>query len=252
MRLQKKVALVTGGGQGIGRAIAMKFSQEGADVAIVEIESEAAEKTRKEITAGGRKCLALKADIADSSQVRDAVKRTVDEFSRIDILVNNAGIRTVTLILDTPEEVWNRTLAVNLTAQFFFIKEVAPHMMEAGRGKIINISSVSALKPYRNRGAYAVSKAGVAMLTRCAALELGPKILVNAIAPGIIHTRLTDPYNDEDSPDSKAMHAYISGLPIPRMGEPADVAHMALFLASEESDFCTGGIFLVDGGAISA
>jgi NAD(P)-dependent dehydrogenase (short-subunit alcohol dehydrogenase family) len=252
MRLGNKVAIVTGGGQGIGRGIALKFSREGAMVAIADIDLEAARNTEKEIASIDGKCLVIKSDIASSSDVKNVVRRTLEEFGKIDILVNNAGVRSVTLILDTPEEVWNRTLAVNLTAQFLFIKEVAPHMIRQGKGKIINIASVSALKPYRNRGAYGVSKAGVAMLTKCAALELAPQILVNAIAPGIIHTRLTDPYLKEDTPDSKAMKAYVEGLPIPRMGEPEDIANMAVFLASSESDFCTGGLFLVDGGIMSA
>jgi NAD(P)-dependent dehydrogenase (short-subunit alcohol dehydrogenase family) len=252
MRLGNKVAIVTGGGQGIGRGIALKFSLEGAMVAIADIDLEAARNTEKEITSIDGKCLVIKSDIASSSDVKNVVRRTLEEFGEIDILVNNAGVRSVTLLLDTPEEVWNRTLAVNLTAQFLFIKEVAPHMIKQGKGKIINIASVSALKPYRNRGAYGVSKAGVAMLTRCAALELAPQILVNAIAPGIIHTRLTDPYLKEDTPDSKAMKAYVESLPIPRMGEPEDIANMAVFLASSDSDFCTGGLFLVDGGIMSA
>jgi NAD(P)-dependent dehydrogenase (short-subunit alcohol dehydrogenase family) len=251
-KLGNKVAIVTGGGQGIGRRIAIKFSQEGADLVIADIDLDEAQNTAKEIISIGRRCLAIKSDIANSLDVKHVVKRALEEFGKIDILVNNAGIRSVTLLLDTSEEVWNRTLAVNLTAQFLFIKEVAPHMIKQGKGKIINIASVSALKPYRNRGAYGVSKAGVAMLTKCAALELAPNILVNAIAPGIIHTRLTDSYLKEDTPDSKAMKAYVESLPIPRMGEPEEIANMAVFLASNESDFCTGGLFLVDGGIMSA
>ena len=179
------------------------------------------------------------------------VNETVEEFGKIDILVNNAGVRPVTAFLDKTEEEWNRTLGINLSSQFFFIKEAAPHMMKAGKGKVVNISSIAAIKTFRNRVDYCVTKAGVAMLTKCAALELAPKILVNAIAPGLIHTPLTDPYFKEGTADSKAMKAYLDTLPITKMGTPQDIANMALFLVSDESDFCTGGYFVVDGGLTS-
>jgi NAD(P)-dependent dehydrogenase (short-subunit alcohol dehydrogenase family) len=250
MRLENRIAVITGAGRGIGKAIAFRFAQEGADLVIADVDMDEAQETAKEIRVIGRKSIAVECDVANSSQVKAVVQDTLQQLGRIDVLVNNAGIRPISSLLETSEAEWNRTMAVNLTAQFLFIKEVAPCMVKQGKGKIINMASVLALKPNRNRLAYAVSKAGVAMLTKCAALELGPEISVNAIAPGMIHTSMTDRYLQEDTPDSMAMKALLKTWPIPRMGRAEEIANMAVFLASDESDFCTGSLFIMDGGSM--
>lgn len=249
MKLEDKIVIVTGAGSGIGKKIAARFATEGAHVIVTDIKLEAAQQTAEKVISLGRESLAVHADVSNPSNVRQVVGKAVDKFGRIDILINNAGIRPVAAILDKREEEWNRTLSINLSSQFYFIKGVIPYMRKVGKGKIVNIASIAALKPVRNRVDYCVSKAGVVMLTRCAALELGPTILVNAIAPGTVLTPLTAPYLSEETPDSKEMKAFIEKLPIPRMGSADDIARMALFLSSEDSDFCTGGVFVVDGGA---
>lgn len=248
MRLENKSALVTGAAQGIGEGIAIRFAQEGADVAIADINLDAAQKVAEKIRSIGRRSVAIECDVANSSDVKRTVKDSLEQLGRIDILVNNAGIRPLLSLLEMPEETWNRALAVNLTAHFLFIKEVAPWMAKQGKGKIINMASIAAVKPTPNRIGYTVPKAALVMLTRQAALELAPKILVNAIAPGIVHTPMTGRYLTEDTPDSKAMKATLERLPIPRMGTVEEIASMAVFLASNESDFATGSVFTVDGG----
>jgi 3-oxoacyl-[acyl-carrier protein] reductase len=216
---------------------------------VTDINPEAAQQTMNDIISMGAESLAVLGDVADLIAVKDVVEKTVRRFGRIDILINNAGIRPLAGILDKTEEEWNRTMGVNLSSQFYFIKEVAPHMLRTGKGKIVNIASIGGIKPFRNRVDYCVSKAGVIMLTKCAALELGPEILVNAIAPGPILTQLTERYLTEDTPDSKAMKAFIEKMPIPKISSPDAIANMALFLSSGDSDFCTGSVFTADGGA---
>jgi len=248
MRLDGKVALITGGARGIGAEIAKRFVDDGAKIVISDVRKDLLEGVAHSLKSG--MVATCVGDVTSWDDVQKMVAETVKFGGKIDVLVNNAGIRPISSLLETSEEEWNRTMAVNLTAQFLFIKEVAPCMVKQGKGKIINMASVLALKPNRNSLAYAVSKAGVAMLTKCAALELGPEISVNAIAPGMIHTAMTDRYLQEDTPDSMAMKALLKTWPIPRMGRAEEIANMAVFLASDESDFCTGSLFVMDGGSM--
>ncbi|MBS7650773.1 glucose 1-dehydrogenase [Candidatus Bathyarchaeota archaeon] len=245
MRLRNKVVLITGAGRGIGRSIAKLFAQEGAKVVInySKSESEAA-SLAKEIEETGGETLLVKADVSKSDQVKEMVKRVIDRFGRIDILVNNAGVLFPAGFLDSTEEMWNRTIDVNLKGAYLCSKEVAPIMLSQRKGKIINIASVCGLAQHSALGntPYAVSKAGVIGLTRSLAVNLGPYINVNAIAPGVIDTEMVSFF----TPERKRM--IIEETLLKRVGRPEEVAKVALFLASEESDFITGEVITVSGG----
>ncbi|MGQ9542553.1 MAG: SDR family NAD(P)-dependent oxidoreductase [Candidatus Bathyarchaeia archaeon] len=245
MRLKGKVALITGAGRGIGRAIAKLFAQEGAKVAVNYSRSESeASSLAKEIESLGGETLLVKADISKAEQVREMVKKVLERFGRIDILVNNAGILFPAGFLDSTEEMWDRTMDVNLRGAYLCSKEVAPIMLGQKKGKIINIASVCGLAQHSALGntPYVVSKAGVIGLTRSLAVNLGPHINVNAIAPGVIDTEMVSFF----TPERKRM--IIEETLLKRIGRPEDVAKVALFLASEESDFITGEVITVSGG----
>jgi 3-oxoacyl-[acyl-carrier protein] reductase len=245
MRLKGKVVLVTGAGRGIGRAIAKLFALEGAKVVInySKSESEAA-SLAKEIEEIGGETLLVKADVSKTDQVKEMVKKVIDRFGRIDVLVNNAGVLFPAGFLDSTEEMWNRTIDVNLKGAYLCSKEVAPIMLSQRKGKIINIASVCGLAQHSALGntPYAVSKAGVIGLTRSLAVNLGPYINVNAIAPGVIDTDMVSFF----TPERKRM--IIEETLLKRVGRPEEVAKVALFLASEESDFITGEVITVSGG----
>lgn len=245
MRLQGKVALVTGAGRGIGRAMAGLFAEEGAKVVINYSRSEKeASSLAEEIKKRGGEALLVKADVSRSEEVEEMVRRTLERFGRIDILVNNAGIAIQAAFLDSTEEMLDKTISTNLKSAYLCSKEVAPVMLRQKRGKIINIASVSALA---QRSAllntpYAASKAGVIGLTRSLAVNLAPEINVNAMCPGVIETDMTAYL----TPEMRRMR--IEETPLKRTGKPEEIARAALFLASDESDFITGEILTVAGG----
>jgi 3-oxoacyl-[acyl-carrier protein] reductase len=245
MRLKGKVALVTGGAQGIGRQICLAFAKEGADIVIGDVNLEQAQKTGQEIEGLGRQAEAVELNVADLAQVQNTLNKILDKFKKIDILVNNAGITRDNLILRMSESEWETVIRVNLAGTFNCIKAVSRPMLKLKAGKIINIASIIGLIGNAGQANYSASKAGIIALTKTAAKELASRnINVNAVAPGFIQTQMTDKLPEE----IKAK--MLSQIPLGRFGKPADVAAVCLFLASAESDYITGQTIVVDGGMV--
>jgi NAD(P)-dependent dehydrogenase (short-subunit alcohol dehydrogenase family) len=246
MRLAGKVALVTGGAHGIGRAIATGLAAEGAAVAVNYSRSgEAAAEAVAEIEDAGGRAIAVKADVSDRAACDRLVAETVDAFGTVDVLVNNAGISVEKPFLEVTEEEWDRLMAVNVKGVFLCTQRVLPIMLERGSGKIINLSSISAEVGDLETSAYCATKGAVAALTRQLALELGPHgINVNALGPGVIETAM----NDDLLRNPASAREVVRSIPLGRLGAAADVAPAAVFLASEESDYLTGTTIYVDGG----
>ncbi len=245
MLLENRTAIVTGASRGIGRAIAKKFSSEGAKVAInYNNSSQEAASLLKDIEVDGGTGILVKANVSRLEEVKRIVQDTMNAWGRIDVLVNNAGIHYPVDLFEHTEEMWNETLDVNLKGTYLCSKEVAPIMLNQKKGKIVNISSNSGMyHPSAMRFAeYVASKAGVNGLTKALALRLGPYVNVNAICPGAIVTDMTS------FRDSEANKALIDETPLKRLGKVEDVANAAVFLASDMSDFITGELMLVTGG----
>ncbi|MGI0069306.1 MAG: SDR family NAD(P)-dependent oxidoreductase [Nitrosopumilaceae archaeon] len=243
MKFSGKVAIVTGGSRGIGKATAKLFAQEGANVVIT-----ARDQTRLETSAKELNVIGIAGDIKKSQDVENVVKKTVEKFGRIDILINNAGIfPEVKPLHEISEKEWNEVIDVNLTGQFRFTKAVIPHMMKNG-GCIINVSSDAGLKSFENfqADAYSASKAALILLTKAWAIEYAKhKIRINCVCPGVVETDMTQPFlrTEADRAITTADH------PIGRIGIPDDVAQAILYLASEDSSWVTGAILPIDGGA---
>jgi 3-oxoacyl-[acyl-carrier protein] reductase len=246
MRLKDQIALVTGSSRSIGREIALGFAREGADVAVNYVQdSDAAQRTVHEIEALGRRALAVKADTSKSEEVAVMVNEVWESLGPIDILVNNAGVQKRIFFLDLEEVDWDWILGINLKGSYLVGKAVATRMKERGGGKIINITSEAAGFPAQRMTAYCVSKAGVAMLTRCMALELAAHgIRVNALAPGLTKTDL----NRKDLEDEDFLQMRLSRIPLGRVMTPADLVGAAVYLASSDSNMATGITVQVDGG----
>ena len=242
LKLQDKVAVVTGGARGIGRAIAEAYAKEGASVAIVDAGNpEVAENTAKELSAYGTKVKAYLCNVTDFAAVKATVDAILSDFSGIDILVNNAGITRDKLILMMKEEDFDAVLNVNLKGAFCMTRHVAPVMVKKRAGRIINISSISGIMGNAGQANYSSSKAGIIGLTKSTARELASRnILCNAIAPGFIETDMTKDIGEENP--------MAANIPLKRRGKPEDVARVALFLASEDSSYITGEVIRVDGG----
>ena len=254
--LDKRVAVVTGGASGIGRAIVQALAENGAQVAIVDIEDEGALRAADEIADAGGTCVALHGDVANVEQMDSVVAKVLERFGRIDILINNAGINTRSdrvPIHQYPLEDWNRILETDLTGVFVTSRAVIPAMLEGGGGRIVNISSIAGLVPLRLQTAYVAAKAGVANLTRSMALELGPQnILVNAVAPGSTLTRGTEAlFYGPDGAYSERAASLISHIPLGRPGQPAEIAAAVLFLVAPEASYVNGVVLPVDGGWIA-
>lgn len=248
MRLKGKVAIVTGAGRGIGRAIAIGYAREGAAVILNYSKSEeAAEETRKCIHAARGQAVAIRADVSNVAEQDALVAAALQEFGAIHILVNNAGVEVHEGVLQASLETWDRTMSVNLKGAYFLSCKAAPAMARAGGGKIINISSVHDTEPLRERSVYSISKGGMFMMTKSLALELAEKnICVNSISPGAI---LTD-MNRASLADPVKRERMISQIPLRRIGSPEDIVGAAVFLASPESDYVTGATLYVDGGLL--
>jgi 2-deoxy-D-gluconate 3-dehydrogenase len=245
-RLDNKVALITGGGSGIGKAIALVFARENADLCIVDINLTTVQGTATEISKIGRKALALQVDVRKMSDLDRMVKETVNYFGTIDILVNSAGIGPILPVLDVTEAVWDEVMDVNLKGLFFATQRVLPIMLKQGKGKIINIASNHGVIGRKNLSAYCAAKAGVINLTRVLALEFAlQKINVNAIGPGLTFTPLLANFCPEE------IKQQTEEIPMGRGSQPEEQAAAALYLASDESDFVTGQTLFVDGGFIS-
>ncbi|HEY49932.1 MAG TPA: SDR family oxidoreductase [Dehalococcoidia bacterium] len=253
--LTGKGAIVTGAGMGLGQAIALRLAEAGASVMVTDINMEAAGTTVEQIRAGGGTAESIEADAARAADAEKVVQATVDAFGRLDILVNNAGIFSFAPPMQMQEETWDRTLDINLKGMFFNAQAAAREMIKAGRGgKIVNMASMDGVHPTRLELVhYNASKGGVIMLTKALALELGPhNILVNAVSPGPIMTpgsaAMAESLQARGAPLDELTVRFWERLPLGRMGEPDDVATVALFLASAAADYMTGSIVLVDGG----
>jgi len=245
MSLQGKVALVTGGARGIGKAICTKLAEDGAKLAIVDILMDVAQETAAEFRARGVSAAAFAANVADPGDVDAMVKAVVAEFGSVDILVNNAGITRDTLIVRMKESDWDAVIAVNLKGTFNCIKAVARPMMKARSGKIINIASVVGVMGNAGQANYSASKAGVIGLTKTSAKEFASRgINVNAVAPGYIQTEMTEKLSEE------AKNAFLTVIPLGRPGTAEDVAGVVHFLAGAASDYVTGQVINIDGGLV--
>ena len=248
MKLAGKIALVTGGGRGNGRAIALGLAREGTDVAIGYISDEqAARETAAEVAAFDRRAIIVQGDAADAATAARLVAETVRAFGRIDILINNAGMLQRTPFLDIAEEEWDRILDTNLKGTFLIGQAVARQMVAQGDGgKIINISSLNQFNAGLNVAHYAVSKAGVGMLTKAMALELAQHdIRVNAIAPGLIETDM----NRQAIARDEFREGRLARIPLKLIGRPDDLVAIAVLLASDDARLITGATFSIDGGA---
>jgi NAD(P)-dependent dehydrogenase (short-subunit alcohol dehydrogenase family) len=246
MRLLDRVAIVTGAAQGIGRAIALGLARQGAHVVVADIQADKAQHTAGEIGSLGRQSRALRVDVSDLDDIAMMVDTTVQELGTVDILVNNAGIALPTPFLETTEEAWDKIIDINLKSAFFCTQAAARIMVEKRRGKIVNLASTSSFVAGREEVPYAISKAGVRMLTAAAAAELAPYgINVNAIAPGLIKTPLTEKH----FPSQAALEARVQAkTPMGRAGLPDDLVGAVVFLCSDEAAYVTGHTLVVDGG----
>ncbi len=254
---QGKVAIVTGGRRGVGKAVALAFAEAGADVAVCDLVVEDGElqAVAEEIKKLGRRSLAVQTDVTQKAQVDDLVKRVVDDFGTVDILVNCVGVPEpgAHTLIDIPEDTWNKMIAINLNSVLLCSQAAGKVMVEHNKGNIISLASQASFKSYPRGGVYSIAKAGVAMFTRVLARELAPyNIRVNAIAPSVVKTEFMSPFIpviDWSNPEfEKALSVEV---PLGRVADPSEIATAALFLASDAASYITGATMLVDGGALA-
>ncbi|MDE2658152.1 MAG: 3-oxoacyl-[acyl-carrier-protein] reductase [Verrucomicrobiota bacterium] len=243
--LANKVAVVTGAGRGIGRAVALAYARMGADVACVSRTEENSAKAAAEVEALGRRAWAVAVDVSDTAAVDAAAGKILDDAGRVDILVNNAGVTRDNLLMRMSEEEWDTVINTNLKGAFNFTKALTRPFIKQRSGRIINIASVIGLIGNAGQSNYAASKAALIGFTKSVAKELAPRgITANAIAPGFIETDMTAALDD------KVRESIIGNVPLGRFGSPDDIAHAAVFLAMEPSGYITGQVLTVDGGMV--
>ncbi len=248
-RLTGKVAVVTGGGTGIGRAIAQAFGTEGAKVGVVGRRREKLDETVRAVRDAGGEAISLVCDVVKAQEARKAVADTEKEFGHVNVLVNNAGVLSVSTIESISEAEWDHVMATNLKGPFLMCRAALPAMRRAGGGSIVNISSILGLVAMKDRAAYCASKGGVTMLTKAMAIDHAhEKIRVNCICPSIVETELVRNLFSANEAGQKAREARLATLPLGRFGKPMDIAELAVFLASDESSWMTGTAIPLDGG----
>jgi 3-oxoacyl-[acyl-carrier protein] reductase len=245
-RLKDRVAIVTGAAQGIGKALALGLSREGAKLVIADIHHDNAIAVKDEICATGAMAVAIATDVSDEMSIQAMVEKCVKEFGKIDILINNAGIFPVSSVEDMQEEEWDRVIGTNLVGAFLSSKAVASKLIEQESGRIISISSGRAFQGAKNAAHYASSKAGIIGFSKALALELAPRrITVNVICPGITDTAQPRGHQSEEQ-----IYAQAQKIPLGRIGQPEDLVGTAVFLASDAAAFITGQTIIVNGGSI--
>ena len=243
MKLDNKIAVVTGAAQGIGKVIAMHLVQKGASLVLCDINLEMAKEAAREIEEAGGKCLALKSDVSNMQDAEKIIKDAVEHFGSLDILVNNAGITRDNVLIRMKEEQWDQVMAVNLKGTFNVTKAAIKVMMRKKSGKIVNIASITGLMGNAGQANYSASKAGVIGFTKSIAREYADRgITVNAVAPGFIETAMTDAIPEREREE------LIRQIPVKKLGTPEDVANAVYFLVSEEASYITGQVIGVNGG----
>jgi 3-oxoacyl-[acyl-carrier protein] reductase len=243
--IANKTALITGAGRGIGREIALKLANAGANIAVCDIDLASVEQVAGEIRTLGRSSIAIKTDVANAADVEALFERALESLQHLDILVNNAGITRDGLIMRMKESDWDAVLNINLKSAYLCCKAAARPMMKAHQGKIVNIASVVGLMGNAGQANYSASKAGLIGLTKTLAREFASRnIQVNAVAPGFIRTAMTDKLSDAEK------QRLISQIPLQRLGTPQNVADAVLFLCSPLADYITGQVVTVDGGLV--
>ena len=249
LRLSGKVAFITGGGTGIGRACALALAREGAGVAIVGRRKAPLEAVAGEITAAGGKALAVTCDVTSRASVENGLSQAEKQFGRLDTIVNNAGAVVVATVEHTSDDEWNLVLAANLTGTFFVSRAALAPLRRSGGGAIVNIGSVLGLVARKDRAAYCAAKAGICGLTRAMALDHAhEKIRVNCVCPTIVETELGMQSVRQTGNAEAEIRKRIAEIPLGRLGKPDDVANMAVYLASDEASWITGASFPLDGG----
>jgi 3-oxoacyl-[acyl-carrier protein] reductase len=245
MRLKGKVAIVTGGANGIGRETAFIFAEEGAHIMLADFDTIAGEETAAQLREQGVEALFLKVDVSSRESVDQMVAAAREKFGKIDILINNAGITQDAMLTKMTAEQWQKVIDVNLSGVFHCTQAVVPHMIEQGKGKIINTSSIVGVSGNIGQTNYAATKAGVIGMTKTWAKELGRKgINVNAVAPGFVETGMVAKVPE------KVISQMVAKVPLQRLGQPRDIANAYLFLASDESDYVSGTVLEVNGALV--
>jgi len=248
-RLNGKVAIVTGGGSGIGRAIALVFGRQGAKVAVLGRRQDALDGVVEKLTKLGAMGLAILCDVTQAADTRNAVEGVERELGAVNVLVNNAGVLSVSTIENISEEEWDRVIQTNLKGPFLMSRAVLPSMRRAGGGAIVNVGSVLGLVAMKDRAAYCASKGAITLLTKAMALDHAHQnIRVNCVCPSIVETELVKGLFSETEAGRLAREARIGTLPLGRFGQPNDVAEMVAFLASDQASWITGTAIPVDGG----